>query len=64
MSPENCVMVGRWTGPQKDEAVVSYSEHLARLPMASVSSLALHIFYLWCSSPSDELKAGTVSHLS
>lgn len=37
-------MVGSWPGPQKDEAVVSYSEHLARLPVALVSSLALHIF--------------------
>lgn len=37
-------MVGSWAGPQKGEAEVSQSEHLACLHVASVSSLVLHIF--------------------
>lgn len=36
-------MVGIWIGSQKGEAKVSYSEHLARLPVVLVCSLVLHI---------------------
>lgn len=43
-SLENCAMVGSWTGSQKGEAKVSYSEHLARLPMVLICSPVLHIF--------------------